>query len=220
MHPLLPRRKGQCGASGESTAAPASVRPDTEAFSAPSSLRFLPLVLPVCALNRRFQEEHSARILWGFAAHPALRAFSRWAPLQQPLRLLRCPGCGPPHILSLSEWPARDTPPPPPAGCPHGCHHLPWHCPNSCHTRLLSHQQLSQTHHGPAPSHLCTGGPPQPWEISPGHVPPTSSPAGRGHLPKCPPQTAGWVRNRRRNQGRSCHTSRGRHDVSCGLIGY
>lgn len=48
-------------------------RPDTEAFSAPSSLRFLPLVFPISPLNRQFQEEHSARILSGFTAHPELR---------------------------------------------------------------------------------------------------------------------------------------------------
>lgn len=63
-------------------------RPDTEGFSAPSSLRFLPLVFPISPLNRRFQGEHSARILSGFTAHPALRALSRRAPLQQPLCLL------------------------------------------------------------------------------------------------------------------------------------
>lgn len=46
----------------------------TEALSAPSSLRFLPLVLRLCVLNRRLQEQHSARILCGSAAHPAPRS--------------------------------------------------------------------------------------------------------------------------------------------------
>lgn len=58
--------------------------PDTESFSAPSSLHFLPLVFPISALNRQFQEEHSAQILSGFTTHPALRALSQRAPLQQP----------------------------------------------------------------------------------------------------------------------------------------
>lgn len=52
---------------------------DTEGFSAPSSLHFLPLVYPISPLNRRFQEEHSAQILSGFTAHPALRELSRRA---------------------------------------------------------------------------------------------------------------------------------------------
>lgn len=83
MHLLLPCRKGRCGAagaSGESAAAPASVTSQTQKASVlhlPPC--FLPLVSPISPLNRRFQEEHSAQILLGFTAHPALREFSRQA---------------------------------------------------------------------------------------------------------------------------------------------
>lgn len=115
-------------------------QPDTEGFSAPSSLCFLPLVFPISPLNRRFQQEHSARILSGFTVHPALRELSRWAPLQQPAYLLLAAR----RIANLARDAATRTssaqgssrrvsllPPaagPPPQPVPTAdSHHLPWH---------------------------------------------------------------------------------------------
>jgi len=208
-------------------------RPDTEGFSAPSSLHFLPLVFLISLLNRQFQEEHSARILSGFREHPALRELSRRALLQQPA----CPARRAATHRSSTQPGMRQHAHPQHEEVDDGCptpsamaltKNLPHRAP-LLHARSPRHRELSQRKpNAPQPS---PKSPLHQWSPTslPGNCPlsmsPQSSPMGTRHLPKPAPRAppaegAGWVRCRRRNRGCSCHASRGRRDMSSGLIGY
>lgn len=163
--------------------------PDTESFSIPSSLCFLPLVFPMSVLNRRFQEEHSAQILSGFTAHPALRALSRRAPLQPPVSPPRCPahrqpgrGCSNTSSAQGSHRRVRLIPPaaiPLPWAVPMAdSHRLLQHRPKTCRAGLLFHTPapLQRETNTPQPGPLCTGGPTQPClGCPPGHMSPRAA---------------------------------------------
>lgn len=129
--------------------------PDTEGFSAPSSLRFLPLVFPSSALNRRFQRSTVPRFSLVLqcirhSMHYPCGPLSSSLPASSHCPAHRQPGqgCGNTHIL-IPRKPPPSSPWPSAPGCPQcRSHRLPWHRLKSCHTGLQSCTHSLRVHPG------------------------------------------------------------------------
>lgn len=186
------------------------IRPgQTEGLSAASPLRFLPLVFLIPLLNSRFQEEHRAWILCFLRRirHPVNYPGGRPSS-----SLPAAQGHGHTHILLP---PGTPNGPSAPIFAP-GAEQTPLQaalpsagCPQKAPTQN-KRQATPAAEVTPTPAFCTQRTPPERVPPAQPHVNPQIHPNPRMQ----------WVRCRRRNRRGSCRASRGRRDVSSGLIGY